>query len=100
MHRCDNPPCFRYDHLLLGTHHDNNLDMLAKGRDRHGTTGPRNPAPKHGEHNGRARLTWDDVAVIRQRLAVGDSQAAIAADYAVVPATIHYIKTERNWRPR
>ena len=37
MHRCDNPPCFRYDHLRLGTHADNHADMVAKGR---GSTPP------------------------------------------------------------
>lgn len=38
MHRCDNPPCFRYDHLLLGTPGDNTADMIAKGRHKKGTT--------------------------------------------------------------
>ncbi len=32
MHRCDNPPCFRYDHLVVGTHGDNLRDMFSKGR--------------------------------------------------------------------
>lgn len=34
MHRCDNPPCFRYDHLFLGTMSDNMADKVAKGRAR------------------------------------------------------------------
>lgn len=33
MHRCDNPPCYRIDHLRLGTIGDNTRDMIAKGRD-------------------------------------------------------------------
>lgn len=31
-HSCDNPPCARVDHLLLGTQRANIRDMLAKGR--------------------------------------------------------------------
>ncbi len=40
MHLCDNPPCFRYDHLRIGTHADNIADRDAKGRQRnqHGNT--------------------------------------------------------------
>jgi HNH endonuclease len=37
-HRCDNPPCFRLDHLFLGTRAENTGDMMAKGR--HGAGGP------------------------------------------------------------
>ena len=32
LHACDNPPCFRVNHLSVGTAADNNRDMKEKGR--------------------------------------------------------------------
>lgn len=32
LHRCDNPPCWRPDHLFTGTLSDNKQDEIAKGR--------------------------------------------------------------------
>ncbi len=34
LHRCDNPPCVREDHLFLGTQTDNIADRDRKGRHR------------------------------------------------------------------
>jgi hypothetical protein len=31
-HRCDNPPCFRFDHLELGTIGDNVRDAVERGQ--------------------------------------------------------------------
>lgn len=38
-HRCDNPSCVEPSHLFLGTHHENMLDMAAKGRAGNGHLG-------------------------------------------------------------
>lgn len=32
LHRCDNPPCVRPDHLFLGSYSDNAIDAFKKGR--------------------------------------------------------------------
>ena len=64
MHRCDNPPCFRYDHLTIGTHTDNVRDMFAKRRNRgQFTKGHRgNPGPRTHCRRGH-ELTTDNVYV-------------------------------------
>lgn len=35
-HTCDNPPCFLFDHLVLGTQDDNVADMVERGRSNRG----------------------------------------------------------------
>jgi HNH endonuclease len=32
MHSCDNPPCCNPNHLSIGTHHENMIDSMLKGR--------------------------------------------------------------------
>ena len=114
LHRCDNPPCCRPDHLFLGSTTDNARDAAAKGRlaagDRHWmrqqpervagprSVGARSGHDRAGEANGRAKLTAEQVSEIRRRYAHGDvTQSQLAAEYGVTRPMIGYIVRGKNW---
>ena len=87
MHKCDTPSCVRPNHLKLGTHQDNMDDMVAKGR-----------SPKSiGDKSGRAILSAEDVITIRARVAAGEVQRKVAADYGVAFSTICAVVKRQNW---
>lgn len=86
LHRCDNPPCCNPAHLFLGTTADNTRDRDSKGR------GAR------GERVGSSKLTKDQVAEIRRRLATGEFQRLIAADFGVSQVTISHIALGKKWK--
>jgi hypothetical protein len=76
LHRCDNPPCVRPDHLFLGTQGDNNRDRHAKGRD--GST-------TRGRPNHRRLLSDEQVDFIR---ASGDRRSVLARQMGVSIACV------------
>lgn len=117
-HVCDVPACCRndgalgtywangadhprYGHLWLGTRADNMADMVAKGRARHNAEWwrdhPDGPRP-HGEAHFRARLTADDVRVIRELRAQGALQRVIAARFGISRSHAAAIGMGRGWR--
>ena len=94
LHACDNPPCYRYDHLSVGTVQDNNADMFAKGR---ASKPPVNRLK--GTKNGRAKLTPHNVEQIRRLYKQGLAAARIAEQYGVSRATIYKITNGLSWKP-
>ncbi len=117
LHRCDNPPCVRDDHLFLGTKADNAHDRDIKGRhnggrgDRHGlhlhpesrATGERNGSHVHpecvcrGERNGRAKLNEEKVKRVFQLHCEGWTQKGIANELGVGRSIIGYILSRKKW---
>lgn len=86
LHHCDNPGCVRPNHLFLGTHADNMRDMKQKGR-----------AGQRGEKHTRTKLTAQDVRTIRRRIAAGEMQRTLAAEYGISETTVSGIKHRGVW---
>lgn len=80
LHRCDNPPCVRPEHLFLGTHAENLRDMALKGR------------------QPNRILSAADVAQIRSLRQAGMPIRALAKRFAVALSTVSMIVTHRSWR--
>jgi len=85
-HHCDNRRCVNPDHLFLGTQDDNMKDMAAKGRSCRGT-----------KHFG-AKLTDEDIIIIRQRYRNGNiTQKQLADEFKVDASNIRLIVTGKSW---
>jgi hypothetical protein len=83
LHSCDNPACFNPEHLSVGTHYDNNLDKISKGRQ------------AKGSRNGRAKITERDVKDIRN-----DDRPVkeIAKQYGISDVMVYDIKNRVFWK--
>jgi len=88
LHRCDNPPCVRPDHLYLGTPADNTHDAMAKRR------------LAVGERNGAAKLTAASAAEIRARHSAGESQAALGRRFRVTQRAVWQVVHGLTWAER
>lgn len=86
-HRCDNPPCCNPNHLFVGTHFDNSLDCIKKGRARRA----------RGEAQGASKLTEGQV---REILAEPNQYGLVrflARKHGVSDTTIRGIRSRRLW---
>lgn len=82
-HTCDNPRCINPEHLIEGTQQDNIQDCVTQQRH------------AHGERNGKARLTLEDVLKIREStLTIKE----LSLQYNVAPRTIRDVINNVTWR--
>ncbi|MBD1885062.1 HNH endonuclease [Microcoleus vaginatus] len=86
-HSCDRPSCINPEHLWGGTRSQNSLDASKKGR----TQGKSHPLSN-------AKLDWEKVGEIRQKLAAGERVKDVAHEYSVGRKTIHDIKYHVTWK--
>lgn len=91
LHRCDNPPCVRPDHLFLGTGKDNFADMIDKGRQNYGNR-------SRGEEHVRSIFTEEEVLEIRALRSGGFSLGAIAEAFMVRKSAVSHIIQRRCWK--
>ena len=94
MHKCDNPKCVNPTHLELGTHADNMVDMVSKGRQAKGASFSNRKSAK-GSKNGLAKLTEQQALEIFQDKR---SQRTIAKQYGVTQTAVYNIKSKKTWK--
>jgi hypothetical protein len=82
-HGCDNPACVNPSHLFLGSHRENHLDAVRKGRK---------------NVFGRQKLDADDVRAIRALHATGRlTQRAIGQQFGIARHTVSGIVHRKSW---
>lgn len=84
-HTCDNPPCCRPSHLVAADCKFNLSSAAAKGR------------MSGGERNGRAKITAEDVARIRDLASHGVQQRALAKSYGISQTQTSRIVRGESW---
>lgn len=91
-HHCDNPACVRPDHLFWGDNSENQKDCHRKGRSN------LQRLRQDGEHNSHAKLTAENVATIRERVAAGHPRREIAKCFGVSYETVRSIELGKTWK--
>src|SRR5688572_1635068 len=90
-HKCDNRKCVNPAHLFLGTHKDNFLDAVKKGRQAF-------VSPLCGQDNGNSKLTKTDVIEIRKLYEDGLSQEKIAKLRGISQSQVGNIVRGDHWK--
>jgi len=85
LHKCDTKLCVNPDHLFLGTHAANMADMRKKGRRKNICA---------FEKNGRAKLTFEQVKIIRE---TKGQRRQLATQFNISISQIQRIKAGKQW---
>lgn len=86
LHKCDNPPCVRPDHLFLGDDYANIQDRNSKGRQ------------TRGENHPHAKLTDADVIRMRKLQLKGYSMVKLSTIFKMSYGQVYMICKGRLWK--
>jgi len=86
-HTCDNKKCVNPKHLFLGSHRDNAVDMVKKGR----------ACILLGEDNRQAKLTERKIIKMIKLVSKGNRPSDLAAKFGVNKNTLYYILNRQSW---
>jgi len=89
-HHCDNPSCINPTHLFEGTARDNMRDMVTKGRCK--------PPKLKGEKVGSARLTSQNVQLLRKLYTDGVPRKKIAQKFGISIGHVCNIAQRKKWK--
>lgn len=88
-HTCDNKLCVNPHHIYAGDHDSNTRDAHERGR--------YVSRVQSGSSNNNARLTEPDVIRIKEMIAAGMTNRAIARGFPVSDAMVSRIRKGRSW---
>ena len=89
LHKCDNPPCVKPNHLFLGTQKDNMQDRDRKGRNNQ-VKGELQPMSKLKEH--------EVLEIRRKYIPLKYGIRRLALEYRVSHSTISNIIKNKSWK--
>lgn len=89
LHHCDNRKCVNPEHLYLGTPADNARDRVTRNRE----------PDRTGINNGRAKLTEEQIRIIRQKYTGKYGELTkFAKKYGVSATSILYAIQGKTWK--
>lgn len=86
LHKCDNPPCIRIDHLYIGDHNDNMRDRKERGRE----------AVVFGEENPNCKLSDAKVRRILKMVDAGVRQVEIAKKFRITQGYVSKLALRKH----